>query len=391
MLGRAGILALGAVLQVDALAAQQPWPGARCYELARGRWARTDRAGGAERQPDAPDLIVLDSARRGALLGLGDRPDTVGRVAHGVVRDRRAPTPRYSDYGGDRWFSGWTRRTPDSVTVRLGTEHGGLEFDFRVDGDRLIGRVRSWTDYGPGWTAPVIGRRIRCPAGPSALPRLRLSIVEAPGLVTEAYLPMPELDLELSMQGLGTCDGSIDYTLVRQDTLLAVTLQGLVVGRRGERPPARATTRLGAMLGPGRYAVLIGHPTGVDTNRFALRVTDSSAQLATVRSTFVTAEERPQRRPPHNLFEARCGHRAARALCDEFERWLAALPGISRAAGFPARKQLGEDTWVALFHYDSKATLGRVRACVQALAEAVRPTDGVYVTIRTWLGEQMGA
>jgi hypothetical protein len=47
--------------------------------------------------------------------------------------------------------------------------------------------------------------------------------------------------------------------------------------------------------------------------------------------------------------------------------------------------------WVALFRYDSRATLERIRACVETIAEMVRPTEGVSVTIRTWLGEEIAA
>ena len=36
------------------------------------------------------------------------------------------------------------------------------------------------------------------------------------------------------------------------------------------------------------------------------------------------------------------GHRPARAFCDEFERWLLGLSGISRPAPFPQRKHVNE-------------------------------------------------
>jgi hypothetical protein len=373
-------------------AAQEPWPGAVCYELTRLAGARTDRQARGERRPDAPDLIVLDSARRGALLGTGDKPDTVGRVVHGLVRNRQSSTLSYSSYGGDRWFSGWTRPTPDSVTVTLGTgHHPGLDLRFRVDGDRLVAVVGSGTDNGEAWTARLIGRRARCPAAPPRLSRLRLRVSDGPGVDTPYDLPLPELDVELSTEAPAQCGSSIDYTAMILDTLLAITLQGLAAERACAEPAGRATTRVGAMLRPGHYTMLIGTPAGSDTNRFVLTVTDSSTRLTTLRSTFVTADEGVRPRPVHNLFVLRCRDRPTSAICDAIERWLVGLPGISRVGTFPYRKQLSESTWAAPFRYDSSATLARVRACMVSIAQRIRPTAGVYVRIRTWLGEEIEA
>jgi hypothetical protein len=386
------ILAVVVAGPLPGLAAQEPWPGAACYTLTRGGWARTDRGTRAEREPDMPHLIVLDSARRGALIGLGDRPDTVGRVVHAMVRDRRSRTATYGGHGGERWFSGWRRPTPDSVTVTLGSGHGGLEFRFRrVDGERLVGVVESWVDYGVHWTARVVGRRTLCPTAPPPLGRLRLTVAEAPWLDTPYDLPMPEVHIELSTEAAAPCGAWIDHSGIVGDTLLAVTLQGLATNRPCAGAPGHARTRFGGLLRPERYTVLIGTPTGTDTNRFALSVTDSSMQLTTVRSTFVTADERMHRRPAHNLFVVRCGDRPGGALCGEIESWLVGLRGISRPAAFPQRKQIDKDVWVALFRYDSKVTLDRVRACMRTIADAVRRTDWVSVTIRTWLGEEIAA
>jgi hypothetical protein len=392
MLRRAAIVALvTAGLRGGGLEAQEPWPGAACYALTRGGWTRTDRSSRPEREPDMPDLIVLDSARRGALLGLGDRPDTAGRVVHAMTRDRRSPTATYASQWWDRWFSGWKRPTPDSVTVTLGTGHGGLEFRFRVDGDRLVGVAESWVDYGVYWTARLVGRRTRCPEAPPSLGRLRLTVAEAPGLATPYDLPMPEVDIELSTEAPARCGASIHYDMVVRDTLLAVTLHGLSRAGACVGAAGHATTRLGGLLRPGRYTVLVGTPTGTDSNHFALMVSDSSMQLTTLRSTFVTADERMHRRPAHNLFVLRCGQRPAGVFCDEVERWLLSLPGIGRAGALPHKKRISEDVWVALFRYDSRATLERIRACMGSIAERIRPTAGVSMTIRTWLGEEIEA
>lgn len=389
MLHRGAIVALFPWAASAPLAAQNPWPGATCYTIDLGPWTRTDSLTGASGQPDAPELIILDSARRGAPLGLGDPPDTVNRVAHGRFRPRGS-TATYGEYEADRWLSGWSRPKPDSLTVTFGTDASRTSFDFRDAGDHLVGTASWWIDDGGSATARAIARPARCPPGPPRLGRLRLAAVEswAPGLYGEP--PMPGVDLELSTEEAVPCGTHIDYTLLVLDWTLAWTVHGLYA--RAE--PCTEAPRPARVLGPGalkprQYPVLVG--VGRDTNRFTLTVTDSSVKLTAERATSVTADERVQARTRHNLFIVRCSFRRARALCDEVDQWLASLPGVRRFGSLPYRQEVNEDVWAERFRYDSPATLARVRACMAWVAEQIRSTADAQVWIRTWLGEEIVA
>lgn len=388
MLRTLTVIALSVAASSGSAAGQEPWPGARCYSVVVGPWTRTSGTSASQEQPDAPELIILDSTRVGAPLGLGDPPDTVNRVAHGRIRRPESATAAYVDYESDRWFTRWSRPTPDSLAVQFGTGHSLVTFAFRDDGSRLVGRVDWWVDYGASATARATARPTRCPAGPPLVGRLRLAAVEhwAPRLYAEP--PMPGVDLELTTEQPVPCGTHIDYTLLVRDTLLAWTVHGLYP--RAEpctEEPQPARTRGPGPLASKRYTVLMGF--GADTNRFTLTVTDSSMQLTTERATFVTADERAQIRPRHNLFVVRCWSGSARALCDEVDRWLVGVPGVTRAHARPHRHEVNEGVRAALFRYDSPVTFERIRACMASIAEQVRTTVGVHVWIRTWLNEEI--
>jgi hypothetical protein len=376
-------------------AVETPWPGARCFALDVGRW-RAWYAGDTTARlapiPNAPDLIILDSARLSTPLGMGSG-DTANRVVRGRSRNRGAATPEYVDFGWDPWFTWWKQPTRDSLEINFGSGHGGLWLGFRQTADSLVGLASTYEDRAaPEWRAAVVGRPTRCPAPPPRAGRLTLTVAEVPG-PDEA--PLPEIAMSLATEEPYACGHWVNDTFVRLDTLLAWTLYEV-------RPPVRpcaegrrpATTSMQNWLRPGRHTLLI--ESGRDTNQFSLTVTDSTLVLVTERATFVTANDGIQRRPRHNLFLLRCSHGGVRAPCDEVEQWLFGLPGITRVGlgpggGEPYHRQINEGVWIARFRYDSAATLGRVRTCLASIERQLRMTSGVYITIETWLREEMTA
>jgi hypothetical protein len=57
----------------------------------------------------------------------------------------------------------------------------------------------------------------------------------------------------------------------------------------------------------------------------------------------------------------------------------------------PYTEQVDEDERSARFRYASAAALQRVRTCLAAIAEQVRPTQGVYITVVTALADELTA
>ncbi|MFN2567219.1 MAG: hypothetical protein ABR499_19665 [Gemmatimonadaceae bacterium] len=366
--------------------AQDPWPGAKCYALTRGPW----RGVGGAVAPPVPDLIILDSARVDPLIWYrrDAARDTARRVAHGRVGDAGS-----HGLGYERDVTWWSRPRPDSIYVLFGTGYGGLELRFLAAGAGLSGSVSTFTDASgaPTWDAPVAGRPVRCPPAPPRIGRLRLAVAEVPG----QHGPLPQISISLVTEAQFECVGYViaDDILVMGDTL-AMSVYGVF------RPPGScpqgqgpATSSIGLRGTPRRSAVLVR--SGQEVDRFVLTVTDSTLALTTERSSFVSADETVQRRTPWNLIALRCGPLPeAGPLCDDVEQWLARQPGVVRvdpvAAGIrPGQENSGVRSGV--FRYATPAALRPIRACIASVAEQVRATSWVFLTLETWLGEELEA
>jgi hypothetical protein len=382
----------GLLAMPEHVRAQEAWPAARCYELTLGRWQVEGDTTGHRMWPPpiVPEMLILEDARVDSFIWFrtSDPADTAKHVVHGQSRD-----PRWSDAQFDPSFVWWHRPERDTLVVLFGTGFGGIDFAFRTAGDVLRGSVGTHSDTDePLWRASATGRRVRCPIAPPRLGRLRLAVRDT----FVAYSSLPHVSLSLATETQLACGGqTIHYEAIISPETLAVLTLGAVQPRGGcgsDRGYAR--TSLDLRRKPGRAALLIKHEG--DTNRFVVTVTDSSLALTAERATTVVADERVQPRPRHNLFVISCGHRGARALCDDLGTWVTRQPGVVRLGvsapeTSPYSKRVNEDVRSAVFRYESAATLERLRACLASAAEQLRTTDGVYISVVTWLGDELSA
>jgi hypothetical protein len=139
---------------------------------------------------------------------------------------------------------------------------------------------------------------------------------------------------------------------------------------------------------PGRYHIAMDYKA--DTNRFVVDVTDSSLALSTIRSTFVTADERIRWRVPSGSFIFWCARpeRELGSACVDLQAWAASQAGVQRIAFDPSGVSPLRDGAVAYRYADDQA-LGRIRACVRTINPAILERSYLALQIRTRVGPWM--
>src|SRR5512143_411273 len=115
-----------------------------CYQLTAGRWSTSY----GQTAPVLPSAINLGNTQGGR------SPLQVGTLIPNASQMRAL----------------WRLAPPDSLLVDLvpggGVWLNGIRLNMRINGDSLMGEARMWSDeVGAQPTAPIIGRRVRCPAG----------------------------------------------------------------------------------------------------------------------------------------------------------------------------------------------------------------------------------
>jgi hypothetical protein len=132
-------------------------------------------------------------------------------------------------------------------------------------------------------------------------------------------------------------------------------------------------------VAPGRYHVAIDYKA--DTNRFVALVSDTSFALSTIRSTFVTADERIRWRVPSGSFVLTCARSLTvnRATCDVLREWAARRPGVQgitfdSTGVSPFRDALA-------YRYADDDVLARTRACISTIKPGLRRGASVELQI----------
>jgi hypothetical protein len=139
---------------------------------------------------------------------------------------------------------------------------------------------------------------------------------------------------------------------------------------------------------PGRYQVAMDYEG--DTNRFVIDVSDSSLALSTIRSTFVTADERIRWRVPSGSVVLTCSRLAAGrdSICKELQSWATRQVGLQRvvfdtASGVsPLRYNAGA------YRYDDRA-LANLRRCVSTIHPVMRQDWAIALEVRPRTGPWM--
>jgi hypothetical protein len=145
---------------------------------------------------------------------------------------------------------------------------------------------------------------------------------------------------------------------------------------------------------PGTFQVTIDYKG--DTSRFAARVTDTSLAMTTIRSTFVTADERVRWRVPSGSFVLTCSHfhRGSDAICNRLQGWAARRPGIERVTFDTTGVSPLRDHALA-YRYADDGTLARMRACIATLRPTFRHSNDVELQIRPrsapWIVDRIAA
>lgn len=211
-------------------------------------------------------------------------------------------------------------------------------------------------------------------------------------------LEPPKLVLGVSTETTYGCLGyAIDHRLSQRSDTLDLELFG-VAPPTGSCPMMLGPARLERTLDipPGHYTLVVRYREA--SGRFALDVTDASTKVTTEMAAFVRADEQLHWRFPPRSFALTCGSESARPICDEIGRWLAHQPGISPFSfppdGLNPYQPDGgtdPDPERTLFRYTSDEVLMPVRRCFTEVAGRIREAVGVYVTLRTWTGDQITA
>jgi hypothetical protein len=143
----------------------------------------------------------------------------------------------------------------------------------------------------------------------------------------------------------------------------------------------------GRSIVPGRYVVAVDYRG--DTNRFAVQVTDSTLALSTIRSTFVTADERIRWRIPGRSVKLEC-YGVMSKFCIDANAWLARYPGMERVQ-FRGPATIYADTVSApAYRYANEQVLARVQSCFRSIAPdlarsvelQIRPATGRWSAVR---------
>jgi len=209
----------------------------------------------------------------------------------------------------------------------------------------------------------------------------------------------PTLVLTLETVRQYSCLGfGIDHAFTQRADTLRLTFFG-VSAPMGLCPTAfgPASTSRELHIPPGRYALVIDYRAASDS--MALEVTDSSTKPTSERATFVEADERLRWRYPQRTFALFCGSiEVARSVCEDVRRWLLGRAGIAQLylspEGLnPYRPEPGKnsDEQAAFFRYANQKALGPVRRCFAEIEGQIRQAVGVFLTLRTWTGEQITA
>lgn len=159
--------------------------------------------------------------------------------------------------------------------------------------------------------------------------------------------------------------------------------------------PATLTREL--HVAPGRYALLINYRSKTDV--FTLDVTDSSAAVVTEKASYVEPDTRLRWRFPRRSFALFCENvLVARPVCEDVQRWLRRQVGITQlhlsSGGLnPYRPDSSgaPDQKVDVFRYAQDEVLDVVRRCFAEIEKRIRDAVGVFLTLRTWTGEEITA
>jgi hypothetical protein len=105
-----------------------------------------------------PELLVLEPSRTEGVLHQPPS-ESPWRLARGYSGD-----PAWAAFERRQPLRGW-RVEADSLFTAFSIPFGGLQMDFRIVGDSLVGKAEMWTDMvGIEYpTAAVTGVRVRCP------------------------------------------------------------------------------------------------------------------------------------------------------------------------------------------------------------------------------------
>jgi len=127
-----------------------PDPRAGCYAVERGEWNDPAAATKPAWVPVPPDIRLHWQY---AWL--------FGRENELVATDARGAVP-----GSETDIFVWTRESPEALRIVFSTGYVATSFRLRSDGTNLVGTVTRSTDNlgEPVVTAPVVLRRIECPA-----------------------------------------------------------------------------------------------------------------------------------------------------------------------------------------------------------------------------------
>jgi hypothetical protein len=131
-----------------------------CYRLTPAPWRIPQDAKYPEQREVSPlpQLLVLEPSRTEGVLGTPPS-ESPWRLATGYSSD-----PAWAVFERAQPLRGW-RIDGDMLFTAFSMPFGGLQIDFRVVGDSLVGTAEMWTDMGgveyP--SAAVTGVRVRCP------------------------------------------------------------------------------------------------------------------------------------------------------------------------------------------------------------------------------------
>lgn len=159
--------------------------------------------------------------------------------------------------------------------------------------------------------------------------------------------------------------------------------------------PATGVTNLD--LPPGSYALSIRYRGATDGYRLTL--TDTTAQLESVRGSFTRADERPLLRYPSNSFALYCGTTEGRKpWCGRLRSWVAARNGIS-VHEFPPEGVIPFQRGIGTAHHEERfyfrytdiSALESVRSCFAELEAGLKGLKGVGLTVELWTGELITA
>ncbi|MFL5608757.1 MAG: hypothetical protein ACJ8AD_20040 [Gemmatimonadaceae bacterium] len=132
---------------------------------------------------------------------------------------------------------------------------------------------------------------------------------------------------------------------------------------------------------PGVYHLVIDNRA--DTNRFTVRVTDTTIAVSTIRSSFATVDERLRWRVPRGSFVLTCGQYDSQhaAVCGELQTWVASRPGLQRIA-FDTTDVSPVSSGAMAYRYADDRVLANTRACIHATKSEFRRSAYVELYAR---------